>query len=191
MGNVVAEHWKPIDGYDGLYEVSNLGRVRSTYGRGKMLKPMLSNTGYERVDLFKDKKRKQFSVHRLVAKAFIENPEGKPFVNHKDESRTNNRADNLEWVTHKENCNYGTAIMRRVLHTDYSAIKRNTANQIKACSKPIAQFLKDGTFIRNWNSASECSRETGISISGIRMVVNGERNSIYGFVFREGEMTYR
>lgn len=190
MGNV-EEIWKPIDGYDGLYEISNRGQVCSAYGKGKILKPMLSNSGYERVDLFKNKKRKQFSIHRLVAEAFVKNPTDKPFVNHKDENKTNNRAENLEWVTHKENCNYGTAISRRLLHTDYSKMKRNRKNQIQACSKPISQFLKDGTFVRNWNSASECSRETGISISGIRMVVSGKRNSIFGYVFREGAMTYR
>ena len=189
MANVIGschEVWKPVCNYEGLYEVSNLGRVRSSYYHGKILKPMISNSGYERVDLFKDKKRKQFSVHRLVAQAFVDNPYGKQFVNHIDEDKTNNTAINLQWVTHKENCNYGTAIKRRVSHTDYSNRRLNNANQINICSKPILQYTSDGTFIRAWKSASECSRETGFSISGIRNVVTGKRNSIYGFVFKEG-----
>ena len=100
----MSEIWKSILDYEGLYEVSNYGRVRSVYRYKRILKPMISNSGYERVDLFKNKNRKQFSVHRLVALTFIDNPEGKEIVNHKDENKLNNHMDNLEWVTNKENC---------------------------------------------------------------------------------------
>lgn len=187
MSKVIGEVWKPIPNYEGFYEVSNTGKVRSIYRYRRVLKPMISNTGYERVDLFKNKNRKQFSVHRLVAMSFVSNPDVKPFVNHKDENKLNNSADNLEWVSHVENCRYGTAIKRRTQHFDYSKRKVNNAGQIEACSKPIAQYTKDGRFIRNWASASECHKETGIAISGIRRVVNGERKSAGGYVFREGE----
>ena len=179
--------WKPVPGYEGFYEVSNDGQVRSIYRYKKILKPMISNTGYKRVDLFKNKKRKQYSIHRLVALAFIKNEDGKPFVNHKDENKLNNSADNLEWVSHVENCQYGTAIARRTEHFDYEHRKINNANQIKVCSKPIKQYTKNGSFVREWASASECNRETGIWISAIREVVKGKRKSAGGYVFREGE----
>lgn len=178
------EQWKAIPGYEGLYEASTLGKIRSVYRYRRVLKPMISSTGYERVDLFNNKKRKQYFVHRLVAMTFIPNPEGKPIVNHMDESKTNNHVDNLEWVTHIENCNYGTAIKRRTMHTDYSN-RHSNANQIKAVSKPIEQYTKDGEFIQRWESASECSRKTGIPISSIRRSATGERKTAGGFVFKE------
>ena len=185
MAKVIGEVWRPIPNYEGFYEVSNMGKVRSVYRYRHILKPMISNTGYERVDLFKNKHRRQFSVHRLVAMAFIDNPNAKPFVNHKDENKLNNSADNLEWVTHVENCRYGTAITRRTEHLDYSKRRINNAGQILACSKPIIQYDKSGNYIREWKSATECSKETGFSISGIRSVVRGKRNSIFGYVFKE------
>lgn len=185
----MTEVWKPIPEYEGLYEVSNMGRVRSLFRYKKILKPSPDWNGYATVELWKDHKRKRITIHRLVATCFCENPENKPFVNHLDETKTNNRADNLEWVTHIENCNYGTAIARRLEHTDYRNRRYSVEareRQLLAVSKPITQYTKDGKFIRAWASASECSKETGMSISGIRSVVNGKRNSIFGFVFTEG-----
>lgn len=179
------EVWKPIPGFEGYYEASNLGRIRSIYRYKRVLKPMISNTGYERVDLFKNRRRKQYSVHRLVAITFIDNPDNKPFVNHRDENKINNCADNLEWVTHIENCRYGTAIKRRTQHLNYSKRRINNARQIEACSKPIAQYTKDGVFVRNWKSASECARENGWQISNIRRCCKNEYATAYGFVFKE------
>lgn len=117
------EIWKPIKGYEGFYEVSNLGRIKAlsrkvlvskngdiTYYRKKkehiMSQPYSSN-GYKQICLSKNGKTRLFRVHRLVAEAFIENPDRLPEVNHIDESRDNNRADNLEWCTHKYNNRYG------------------------------------------------------------------------------------
>ncbi len=184
MSKVIGEVWKPIPNYEGFYEVSNIGRVRSLYRYKKILHPSDTN-GYRTVELWKGKKRKRIGVHRLVAMAFIDNPDNKPFVNHKDETRDNNSVDNLEWVTHLENCRYGTAIARRTAHLDYSKRRVNNAGQIFACSKPIIQYDKNGNYIREWKSATECSKETGFSISGIRSVVRGKRNSIFGYVFKE------
>ena len=118
------EKWKPIVGYEGLYEVSNMGSVRSLTRvvdfrdragkmnqrviKGRVLKPQKQRTGYLHVGLSKDGKVTLFRVHRLVAVAFIDNPKGLYEVNHIDEDKTNNRADNLEWCDHKYNNNYGS-----------------------------------------------------------------------------------
>lgn len=116
------EQWKPIKGYEGLYEVSNFGRIKSLgctyigsnqYGARTLrtIKPCIkktriNNNGYERVALVKNKKAKWYFVHRLVAIAFLDKPAGKNVVNHKDFNRINNNAENLEWVTSSENTLY-------------------------------------------------------------------------------------
>ena len=122
---MIEEIWKPVVGYEGLYEVSNKGTVKSLdrftkSGRGngnrfisgKILKSALNKKGYPSVVLCKDGKMFTQRVHRLVAEAFIPNPDNLPVVNHKDEDKTNNCVDNLEWCTNKYNCNYGTSISR-------------------------------------------------------------------------------
>ena len=114
------EEWRPVVGYEGLYEVSNTGRVRSLdryvktcYGsyrlhKGKVLSPGIRPDGYLVVSL----QYRMFRVHRLVAEAFLPNPDNLPQVNHKDEDKSNNRVDNLEWCDSKYNNNYGTARIR-------------------------------------------------------------------------------
>lgn len=114
------EEWRPVVGYEGLYEVSNTGRVRSVdryvktcYGsyrlhKGKVLSPGIRPDGYLVVSL----QYRMFRVHRIVAEAFLPNPDNLPQVNHKDEDKSNNRVDNLEWCTAKYNNNYGTARIR-------------------------------------------------------------------------------
>lgn len=107
-----SETFLSVPGYEGLYEVSNKGNVKSLR-RGIILKPSILH-GYLRVGLHKDNKTQYYVVHRLVALVFIPNPENLPFVNHKDESRNNNCVENLEWCTAQYNNTYGTAIKRRV-----------------------------------------------------------------------------
>lgn len=119
------EIWKPIKGFEGLYEVSNLGRVKAltrtirskrNYVRthkGVMLRQQIECNGYYRVRLSKNSKAFRFVTHRLVAIAFIPNPHNYPQINHKDENKLNNHVDNLEWCTPKYNINYGTGIKRR------------------------------------------------------------------------------
>ena len=108
--------WKDIEGYEGLYQVSNDGKVRSLNyrqtGQKKKMKLLKNSRGYMRVDLCKNGKVKTFKVHRLVAQTFIPNPQNKPQVNHIDENKANNCMWNLEWTTAKENINHGTAIER-------------------------------------------------------------------------------
>ena len=108
------EKWKPVEGYEDYYLVSNMGRIKSLC-RGIILKPVLKKSGYLGI-LFctKNGKRKNMKIHRLVAKAFLPNPQNKPQVNHKNEDKRDNRSVNLEWVTAKENCNYGTRTERIV-----------------------------------------------------------------------------
>lgn len=106
---IQGEIWKPIKGYEGLYFISNLSRVKRVTPRGKfkerLLYKSLNDSGYWCVSLCKNGKAKSKRVHRLVAEAFIPNPENKTQVGHKDESRTNDSLENLEWVTPEENCN--------------------------------------------------------------------------------------
>ena len=119
---------KPIKGYEGYYEVDQLGRVYSVdrtitvndNGRiydkslsGGKMKQMVHSKGYKTVSLTKDGKTKQHYVHRLVAEAFIDNPNNLPFINHKDEDKTNNFADNIEWCTNEYNVNYGNGRVKQ------------------------------------------------------------------------------
>lgn len=120
-GKIVFEIWLPVRGYEGLYEVSDKGRVRSldrkviystgreVLHRGRILKDTAGKAGYPQVVLTKDKEKKNYSVHRLVAEAFIPNPENKEQVNHIDRNKENNNISNLEWVTHQENADHAVA----------------------------------------------------------------------------------
>lgn len=104
----MSEVWQNIEGYDD-YQVSNYGRVKSLkFGKERILKPKKESNGYLRVGLYKDRKIKFHSVHRLVAQTFLKPVVGKDCVNHLDEDKTNNHVENLEWCTYKENLNYGT-----------------------------------------------------------------------------------
>ena len=118
------EIWKDIEGYENLYKISNHGRIKSLkrkrIGEGvrnykvneKILKKRIDSGGYLRIALYKNSKAKHLSIHRLVAKHFVENPEGKPEVNHIDEDKSNNYFKNLEWSTRLENIRHGTGIQR-------------------------------------------------------------------------------
>lgn len=131
------EIWKEIDGFDGYYMVSNLGNVKSLkYGKERILRQNIASNGYENVILCANNIRKGFTVHRLVAMAFIPNPDNYPDINHIDEDKTNNCANNLEWCDCKYNNNYGTGNKRRGLS--------NTNGKL---SKPVCQYTKDGCFI--------------------------------------------
>lgn len=109
------EYWKPVVGYENLYEVSNLGKVRSLNFDGsnktKIMTPYDVH-GYKRIRIFKNKVPRSTGVHRLVAEAFICNPDKKEFVNHKDGNKSNNSVDNLEWATHSENTLHAFRVLK-------------------------------------------------------------------------------
>ena len=180
-----AEIWKAVPGYEELYEVSNHGRVRSLFRYKKMLKPSPIPNGYLTVELWKDRQRKRIGIHRLVAMCFCDNPQEKPFVHHKDEVKTNNCAFNLEWVTHIENCNYGTAIIRRTAHLDYSKRRINNKHQIEVASKPIMQCDREGAPIKKWSSMKECAMAIGMSPSGISSALRRGNATRNGYRFKE------
>ena len=165
------EVFKDIEGYEGLYQVSNYGNVLSVK-RNKFLKPAEQCCGYYKIALSKKCIVKSFLVHILVAQAFLENPDNLPVVNHLDENRKNNNVSNLEWCTVEHNINYGTRT------------KRATQTQLNRtdCSKPVLQFDKNGKFIKEYPSTQEAKRETGAS--KISRVCKGKAYSSKGFIWR-------
>lgn len=170
------EIWKPISGYEGLYEVSSHGRVSSLNSSVKVdnyIKvPQINQKGYHRVELCVARRRKSHGIHRLVAQAFIPNPENKPEVNHKDENKSNNFIENLEWMSHIENSNYGTR-NRRVAE----------ANTNGKMSKKVGQFTLDGLLVKIWPSTMEASR-AGYSQSKISKCGNNKHNTHKGFIWK-------
>lgn len=155
------EIWKQYK--DTNYEVSTDGRVRNIK-TGRILKHGY-DTNYNFVYLYIDKKPVHFYIHRLVAEAFIPNPQNLPQVNHKDENKTNNCISNLEWCTKEYNLNYGTC-------------KKRIG---EANSKFLFQLRKDGSLVRVWPSSMEVQRQLGYSSGNICMCCAGKRKSAYGY----------
>ena len=148
------EIWKDIAGYEGKYQVSNLGRVKSLW-KNKLMCPRANKLGYYQIYLYSDSKtRKMYSVHRLVATAFIDNSDNLPLVNHKDENPSNNCVENLEWCTNKYNVCYGNAISK--------AIETRSLRNRKTAPKAILQYTKEGIFIKEFKSLSDAARELKI-----------------------------
>ena len=174
------EIWKPVVGYEGFYEVSNMGRVKSLerkdcLGRAvkeRILKQTVTHDGYLVVGLYAGGKLKTLKVHRLVCEAFNDNRDEKPEVNHINENKTDNRACNLEWCTRRENVNHGSRNDR-------------AANGIaKALSKPVGQYTLDGELVKKWPSTMEVQRQAGFSQGYISKVANGKRKTAYGFIWK-------
>lgn len=163
------EYWKLIKDYEN-YMVSSFGRVKSINynhsGKERILKLRTDRHGYLRVNLWKNNKQKNFLVHRLIAEAFLPNPNNYPCVNHRDENKQNNNVDNLEWCNSKYNCNFGTRNERMA----------------KKLSKPILQYTINGLFIREWKSAREAGRN-GFNQGHITQCCRGERKTHKGCIW--------
>lgn len=156
------ERWKQIDEWPDYY-VSNLGRVKSTkFDKERFLKPHKDHDGYMHVTLCSNGKVKTYTIHRLVAKAFIPNPAGLPCVNHRDEITYNNVVSNLEWCSVQYNNLYGTAIQRM------------KATQIKrGIPKPIRQLSLDGEVLASYPSIKQAVRISGMSLGRIMGYLRG------------------
>ena len=166
------EHWKDINGYEGLYQVSDIGRVRGAKG---ILKPGKANNGYLHVSLCKDHSKRTFSVHRLVAMAFVTNtdPINNNIVNHKDENRGNNVASNLEWCTPKHNLNYGSYPLRN--SNTRKALFSNRDNNWK-CKRIVN--IDTGEIFR---SIADAGEKYYIDKSSIAKVCRGQRKKAGGY----------
>lgn len=185
----VIEIWKDILGYEGLYQVSNLGDVRGlNYRRSGELKLLKQNTtkeGYKRVMLSKNGKKKNYWVHRLVAIAFISNPNNYKEVNHKDENPSNNNVKNLEWCTHVYNMNYGTRNERAKKKISETR-KGKYKGKDNPVSKPILMHDKEGNFIKRFDCIADANEYFGKNryCSNIYMCLTGRRKTAYGYVFK-------
>lgn len=157
-------NWYPVPGYEELYEVNSTGEVRSIcgrYGENRILKQCVGSQGYMIVTLCRKGHQKTVSVHRLIATVFIPNPENLPCVNHKDQDRTNNSAQNLEWCSYQYNNTYGDRVAK-------SALKRG---------KPVI-CIETG---KKYNSTQAAHRETGIGQPKISNCCNGKAKTAGGY----------
>ncbi len=180
---------KPVRGYENFYSVSDNGKVFSHISN-KWLKPSVMNNGYKTVELFNHGKSKRLLVHRLVAEVFIDNPQGYPYINHKDEDKGNNCVENLEWCTAKYNQNYGTCQERRrksmrerywsteKSRTDHLAIGQRTKELL---GKRVIQKTKSGETVAEFISVNEATRKT--NIRHIHEVCIGKRTSAGGYTW--------
>lgn len=169
------EIWKEIEGFS-KYQVSNYGRIKSLDFNGtkkkKILTPVVTRKGYLHVNLYSNRKMKSIPIHRIVAKAFIENPEDKPQVNHIDGNKKNNNVNNLEWCTNQEN----------VIHAFKTGLNKNI--------RAVNQYDKNGIFLKSWNCMSDASKFYRISQPHIQKCCKGERHSAGGFIweYKEGKL---
>ena len=167
------EEWRDIHGYEGIYQVSNLGNVKriAPSRRAKeehLLKMHDAHHGYNQVRLTANGKQEMKRVSRLVATAFIPNPDNLPEVNHIDENPKNNCVTNLEWCTRLYNCNYG----------------HRNARVAKAKSKAIVQCDLLGVFIRRWNSAADAARYYHVNSSNISKCLTGKNSQAFGYIWK-------
>lgn len=158
------EEWKDIPGYEGLYQISNLGRLKSKKNNKEIIKKTYINrkNGYEYCFLYKNSNLKSILTHRIVAYLFLPNPNNYPCVNHKDENRQNNKVSNLEWCDYKYNLNYG--------------------NRCKKYSKKVNQYDLNNNYIKTWDSLKEAQIE--FNTTHILDCCKGRRNSTKGFKWR-------
>lgn len=204
------EVWRDISGYEGVYQISNLGRVKRLplgkqwpYRRthNNIRKPKITKRGYLSVNLSKGNKVKFYLIHRLVAEAFIPNPNNYPLINHLDENPQNNSVDNLEWCTYYHNCMYGHGrekqkASRLLNDPEKKSWARAIETRDKNCncnsSKPVLQLDLNGSIINRYASISEAGRIGGFCTSRICMCCNGKQNKHKGFkwIYEKDKSSY-
>lgn len=166
------EIWKDIKNYEGAYQISNFGNVKSLtridsnnhLKKAKIKNLRTDKDGYKIVILSSNGKRKDFKVHRLVALMFLPNPNNYPIINHKDENPSNNFVDNLEWCDYTYNVNYGSCRYKM--------------------SRQVNQYDKNNNFIKMWESITKASKELKIDGSGITKCCKGKRNFAGGYKWK-------
>ena len=180
----MTEIWKDIIGYEGQYQVSNFGNVRKiapfprkmncSVNNPYLLKKAKSSTGYVHVQLVKCGESKTINVHKLVANAFVPNPENKPEINHIDADRSNNRSTNLEWVTHTENMVHAVKLFH---------VRTDIMRSHKRKKYTVLQYSTNGEFIKEWNSVDEIVAEYGMLRCTIYACLNGVHKSAFGYLW--------
>ena len=181
------EIWKDVVGYEGLYQVSNLGRVKSVITwngyeylkKEKIMKPFENKRGYKSIGFTKDGKTITYRLHRIVAQAFIPNPENKPIINHKNGVKSDNRVENLEWCTYSEN----------TIHAIKTGLMVPKKGGQDKRSVSVNQFDKSGQFIKKWDSISEIKRELNYDKKAIISCCKGKLhyNTAYGYKWEYAE----
>lgn len=183
------EIWKDIKGYEGLYQISNFGRVKSLErltkrnGRNYLIKEKLlslhpDKDGYMLVNLNNLSKSYPYKVHRLVCEAFIANPENKPCVDHINTIKDDNRVENLRWCTHKENCNNPISHQKLV----DASIPRYSKDNPNA--KAVIQFTTSGKVVRKWDTMKDAADNLGINYTNISKCCRGIRKQFNGSVWK-------
>lgn len=193
-----SEIWKDVVGYEGLYQVSNLGRVMNIR-KNKLASLVLNTNGYYRVNVSKNKTWKLMYVHRLVAEAFVEKIEGKTQIDHIDGDRMNNRATNLRWCTQKENANFPIAKERRseshkgkvgILNPMYGkkrpieVVNKMAHSMALKYNMPVIQYTKDGKFVKEWICAAVAEKYIGVNQNHIRDCCRGKVKSAGGYIWK-------
>ena len=168
---------REIKGYEGHYSINETGEIFNIQ-TGKKKKSSLGNHGYYVVDLFKNNKRKTYLVHRLVADAFLENPQKKRTVNHKDGNRQNNHIENLEWATYSENIKHSYGELGRKAHMTGRIDKLNHN------SKPVLMLSLEGVLINKFDSIMGAERKTGVLNNAIVAHLKGRSSQAGGYIWR-------
>lgn len=176
-GNLVLKLWKPVTGYEGLYEISNFGELKSLI-KGKIKNASVASNGYCMTTLSKGGENKTVTIHSLVAMHFIKNPWKKPIVNHRNTIKTDNYIGNLEWATYSEN------ILHAYKHKLRRAPSAGKFGKNHHRSRPIYQLTLTGDHVRDWDSISDAARELGIRGNGVQAVCAGVEKAFKGFIWK-------